>query len=46
MRDDRVGGDRVRGVSSMIDNKIEPKNILIYGAGAIGSLMEIGRAHV
>ncbi len=23
----------------MIDNKIEPKNILIYGAGAIGSLM-------
>ena len=29
----------MRGVSSMIDNKIEPKNILIYGAGAIGSLM-------
>ena len=24
----------------MIDNKIEPKNILIYGAGAIGSLMD------
>ena len=23
----------------MIDNKIKPKNILIYGAGAIGSLM-------
>ena len=23
----------------MIDDKIEPKNILIYGAGAIGSLM-------
>ncbi|MFZ3092252.1 MAG: 2-dehydropantoate 2-reductase [Methanothrix sp.] len=28
-----------REASALVDNKIEPKNILIYGAGAIGSLM-------
>ena len=29
----------IKGPSAMIDNKIQPKNILIYGAGAIGSLI-------